>query len=331
MVAHLPDQFPTVLVTGATGFVGRPLVASLLSRGAEVRVLTRNAERVPAEWLGHVGVALGDVLDAASLDAAVAGADTVFHLAGEIRDESAFESVNHQGTLNLLRACVASGATRFIHLSSVGVIGASRPGRYDESSECHPQNAYEWSKLSAERAVLEAPAAGSLAVTVLRPTIVFGPRRGSAPDSFVGWLRAIQSGRFRFIGRGDAVANYVYVEDVAASCLAVAGDPGAVGEIYHVADAAPLRDFVGHAATLLGVSPPGSLPAWVAYPAAVGLERLGRLVGFSSPLTLARVKALTSRALYAGDKLAGVHPLPYGWREGLRRTILAYRESGVLG
>ena len=106
----------------------------------------------------------------------------------------------------------------------------------------------------------------------------------------------------------------------------------ATGETYIVSDSCPLREFVGAAAGYLGVRMPGNLPAWLAYAGAIGLEGASRLTHFSPPLTVSRVKALTTRVVYSSGKVQkelGFSP-EVGWREGLRRTLEWYWEDGLL-
>jgi nucleoside-diphosphate-sugar epimerase len=143
-------------------------------------------------------------------------------------------------------------------------------------------------------------------------------------------MKAIAGGRFCLIGSGDAFANYVYVEDVVESCVHLTQDDEAVGEVYHIADPATMKGFVGRAAELLGVRMPAGVPEWAAYALAIAAEGIGRVGRFTPPLTVNRVRALTSRVVFGGDKLARSLVLPVGWREGLRRTILAYRQMELL-
>jgi nucleoside-diphosphate-sugar epimerase len=277
-----------------------------------------------------VDVRVGDVTDGSSLAAALAGCGTLFHLAGELRDPAQFTAVNAEGTRTLLEAARAAGIAHVVHMSSAGVMGIETPGPADESAACHPRTLYEASKYAGERHALEWSARTGVPVAALRPTIVFGARTGDGPDSFLALLRAIGSGRFRFIGR-SAVANYVYADDVAAASLAAA-DRRASG-VFIVADACPLTDFVAAAASALGVAPPRrSLPRPAAYALATLLEAAGAAAGRAVPLTRARVRALSTRTEFRSIRIGaalGWAPA-VGYRDGLRRTVAAYRAAGRL-
>jgi nucleoside-diphosphate-sugar epimerase len=320
----------TTLVTGATGFVGRHLVRRLLQRdpGARVRVLTRDPRRVPLDWRGAVEIVVGDLAEMPRLHAAVTGAEVVYHLAGELRDEGRCEAVNHIGTRNLLQACVEAGALRVLHYSSVGVIGARTAGRFDEESPCSPRTAYECSKLRGELASREYCREQGLPVIVVRPTIVFGPREVRS-DSFLAWMQAIHRGRFRLIGSKPAIANYVYVDDVVESCLRLTQDESAIGRTFHIADPCTVKELSEWAAQLLGARRPRSIPRYLAMTAAVGLEMAARVTGMRPVLTVNQVRALTSRCLFVPDKLRRKFDVVVGWREGLRRTLLGYQSLGL--
>lgn len=321
-----------ILVTGASGFIGRHLTAGLLTRGTPVRVMTRHPERLPAEWAGRVEVVAGSLTDKAVIEAATKGAALVFHLAGEIQDPAAMRAVNADAARDLARAAGAAGVKRFVHLSSVGVIGVDEADDIAEDAPCRPQNEYERTKLEGERAVLEFALATGFDAVVVRPTIVFGEGVMKTRDSLLEWMCALQQGRFAFIGR-KAVANYVYVGDVVEALLKLSERPSSGGKVFHVADPAPMRDFVGAMSDALGVAcPTRVVPTWAAYAAAAALEAANRMLGTPAPLTLPRVRALSSACRFSGDKLrtrAGV-TLPFGYREGLVRTVQWYRGIGKL-
>jgi len=320
-------------VTGGTGFIGRHLVTSLVEHNAHVRVLTRRPEILGQLWpRGNVEPWAGDLTAPETLRGFAQSARVVYHLAGETREANRFTIVNTNGTMNVLEACCGQELTRFVHLSSVGVMGANGAGVVDESTPCFPRNAYERSKYAAEQMALTALRKFQIPVSLIRPTIVFGEEANQDRDSLALWLAAIQKGWFRFIGAGDPVANYIYVGDVVKACLTLAENDKATGKVYIVSDSCLLHDFVGAAAQFLGVEMPGHLPSWLAYTLAAGFEVAGRVANFSPPLTVSRVRAVTSRVVYSSEKLRkelGFSPV-VGWREGLRRTLEWYKGQGVL-
>ncbi len=168
---------PSALVTGATGFVGSNLVANLRSRGWEVSCLVRDVQRaVGLEPLGAT-LHLGKLGDAESLERAMKGADTVFHVAGRVRalNDGQFKADNVEGTRNVVEAAAAQTEPPVVVLvSSLAAGGPSKPDvPRRETDDDQPISAYGHSKLAAERAAAEL--AAEVPISIVRPPIIFGP------------------------------------------------------------------------------------------------------------------------------------------------------------
>jgi nucleoside-diphosphate-sugar epimerase len=325
-------QDSRVFVTGATGFIGQKLVHRLLESGVGVRILTRRDGGWPGGWTGRVDVRRGDLSDRTALSRQLAGCQTVFHLAGELRDRSRMQAVNVVGTANVLAACEAAGVQNVLHLSSVGVIGARGAGLVDEATPCSPRGDYERSKHEAEKLAVAWSERTTIPLAALRPTTVFGDglRTVSGPDSMLAWLRAIQAQRFIFFDR-DAIANYVYSGDVAEACQ-IAGSQRLNG-VFIVADCCPLAAFVAAAARAMGTRAPRRfVPTTVGYAAALVMQAGAMAVGARSPLTVNRVRVLSTRTQYSAERLrslAGWSPTT-GWEAGIGLTVAWYRSQGFL-
>ena len=319
------------LITGATGFIGRHLTPRLLEAGDPVRVLTRDPKNLPHEWANKVEVATGSLLDPEILREATDGVSTIFHLAAEIRDPALMKAVNATAVRGLLESAVAAGVKRFVHLSSVGVVGADQSGVITEESVCDPKSEYERTKLEGEQEVLKFAQAGLIDALIVRPTNVFGEGRAPSHDSILGWLQAIRKGRFVFIGK-EGIANYVYVGDVVAAMIRLVESTSSKDAIYNIADPSPMRAFVEAMSEALGAPvPTKSVPPWAAYAIGAALEFANRLLGTPAPLTRSRVRALSTKVLFSGNKLQleGITH-PFGFRDGLCRTVQWYREVGRL-
>jgi nucleoside-diphosphate-sugar epimerase len=314
------------LVTGATGLIGRHLTQQLLSRGHEVAVLTRN-DRYLGPGEESVVVRRGDLRDRSSLTAAMAGCEIVMHAAGELFDRDQMYATNVGGTINLLTALPAA-VKRVVVVSSIGVIGPAAKGKVSERAPCHPDSMYESTKLEAEMAALEFGERTGIPVVALRPTNVFG--EGTKADSFTALLRAVQSGRFAYFGR-RAVSNYVYAGDVADACLAASQSE--VRGVVHVNDPCSLEDFISAAAACLQVRAPSTrVPRVVGLAAGAAMQAAGFVIRKRSPLTLNRVRALSSTAMYVSDRIPGelAWQPRFGFVDGLLRTIAHYRNVGLL-
>ena len=205
-----------ILVTGATGFVGRRIVARLVERGEEVRRLVRPGPNSQPSGLPAVHFVTGDVSDIDSLKAACQGVDMVVHTVAVIREKgpATFQSINVQGTRNVVEAAEESGVRKIVHLSAIGV-GPD------------PKYPYLRSKWEGEEAVINS----KLRHVVLRPSLVFGPG-----DEFINALAAtIRVGPVvPFIGSGKARFQPIHVEDVAQCVDRVLVDRSYDGETIEI-------------------------------------------------------------------------------------------------
>lgn len=321
-----------VLVTGATGFIGRHLIPKLLEQCASVRVVTRDPGRLPVEWRGLVDVVVGSLTEVRVQAAAVKDVEHIYSLAAELRDASLMRAINAEAVRGLMEQATQAGVRRVVHLSSVGVIGAKGAGVVTEGTRCQPEALYEQTKLEGERIVQEYAGSGKIEGVILRPTIVFGDRKEGEDDSLLGWLRVVRQGMFVFFGKHGA-ANYIYVGDVVESLVRLSEIQVSGFAVYIAADPVPMSEFVRAMAQVLGVpTPRRRLPLWVAYALGSFGEILSRMFGMSAPLTLSRVRALSSKTIFSGDRLLtelGMR-FPYGYQRGLELTVQWYRSVGQL-
>lgn len=223
------------LVTGATGHIGNVLVRELIRQDRPVRALVLPREdRACLDGL-PVEICEGDVLDPGSLDAAMQGVDTVYHLAGIISimpgQDDFVRRVNVDGTKNVLRAAQQAGVRRLVYTSSIHAFGRpSEEVTIDESLPFDPQNtcgAYDRTKAEASLAVLDAAHNGLDAVVVC-PTGVVGPhdyRTSELGQLVLDWLKT----RVAFLI--DGAYDFVDVRDVVEGEI-LAADRGATGESY---------------------------------------------------------------------------------------------------
>ena len=220
-----------VFVTGATGFVGAHLVKALRARGDTVTALVRRpalAERLG--WGPAVRLVRGDLADEAALRAGSAGADVVYHVAGQIaaRNEAEFMASNRDGTANVLEAARDGGARRVLFVSSLAVGGPTTPGHpIDETRPPAPVTDYGRSKLAAEVLVRAMP----LAWTIVRPPLVYGEWDRATLKIF----QLAGRGLVPVFGDGSQELSVIHAEDLAHSLIAAATSPAAVGRVYFAA------------------------------------------------------------------------------------------------
>ena len=215
----------TVLVTGASGFVGSHLLPELLGAGHRVVALVRSpasgekvTRRLPAALAANLELRTGDVDRPATLPAALAGVDAVVHLVAIPRDSNGGRqllAVNLDGTRNLVAAMQASGVMRLVHLGALGV---------EDREELH----YAKSKARAERAVRES----GLDWTILKPSLLFGP--GDGFFNIVADLVRVSPGIVPVPGDGKSRFQPLHVGDLAL-CLRLSLErPETVGHAFEL-------------------------------------------------------------------------------------------------
>ena len=229
-----------VVVTGASGFVGRAVVARLAAEGVAVRAAVR---RAGVGFPNGVEVVAGADLD--RIDAwsdARGGAAAVVHCAARVHrlddDEAdpmaAFRRANRDATAALARAAAAAGVPRFVFVSSIGVNGAEttdRPFRADDPPA--PASPYAVSKHEAETELAAIVAELGLGVVVVRPPLVYGP---NAPGNFATLLRALDRGVPLPLGAIRNRRSFVAVDNLADLIAVLVRHPAATGQTFLVSD-----------------------------------------------------------------------------------------------
>lgn len=319
-----------VTITGANGFIGRHLAQRLCAREDHVRCLVREGSdrRLLSEM--EVELVEGDVLDRASLGAAVRDAEVVFHLAGVRRGPSRdhFMAVNAEGTRNVCEAMVAHGAKRLVLAGSLAASGPSDEAH--PKAEVDPFAPTEWygeSKAEAERIAFAY--ADRLEVTVIRPVRVIGPGdRENLP-----FFKIVNRGfKLRLLGPRRAV-SLVALEDVVDHLLLLAQKPEAIGEAFFcTAEALSLTELQDVVAQALNVR-----PRTVIVPPMLlrGMAAAADLVSKATGRHLALNRKLAGQLLApgwtcSGEKAArvlGFRPR-HDVRESVHRAARWYREQG---
>jgi nucleoside-diphosphate-sugar epimerase len=336
--ANGPSHGPptrSVLVTGATGFLGMSLASRLLSDGARVRVLARSP--VKAKELEEHGaeVIVGEITDRRAVRAAVDEVAVVYHLAGRLLvpgvTNAEYRRTHVEGTKVLLTCCQeAPSLERFVHCSTTGVLGATGDRPADENAAMRPTNIYEATKAEAELAVRERCEAGFPAV-IARPGLVYGP----GDLHLLPFFRSVLQRRFRPIGRRIAWLHPIYIDDLTEALLRCGDHDAAVGECFHLAgrDPVPLAELARAIARAGGSRlPAGRIPLPAARAAAALGDRLPAGLKRSAPLTRSRLEFLTHSRIY--DVTKAQRALDFTAKidlpTGAARTMAWYREEGYL-
>jgi nucleoside-diphosphate-sugar epimerase len=221
------------LVTGASGFIGSHLAEKLLRQGYEVACLKRKTS--DPKWLEGLNIEFihGDCCDRDSLSNCIQGYDYILHLSGLTKAHSKkdFYMVNERGTENLIETVSRNNPQikRFIYLSSLSAFGPKiNKGTSGENSKPHPVSDYGKSKLMGEDAVLRYK--DRVPISILRPTVVYGPR-----DRQLFFL-------FKLIKRGilpswgDGYISLIYIDDLIDAILLTMQKEDAIGKTYFISD-----------------------------------------------------------------------------------------------
>jgi UDP-glucose 4-epimerase len=249
-----------VVVTGATGFVGRFLCRNLAAKGAEVVAGVRKQRSVEFAAASAVMSPESSLED---LSAALEGTDVVVHLAAAVHDmqgltsDAQYQLVNCDYPLRLARAAVAAQVRRFVFVSTIKVNGdgTSSDEAYSEASPVHPHGPYAESKWQAEQGLLDLSATSGLTIRILRPPLVYGP---GVRANFRSLLRWVARGVPLPFGALNNARSLVYVENLAdlLAALALGAKLGA-SSTYLVSDGEDLStpELVRAIAVALNVRP----------------------------------------------------------------------------
>lgn len=299
----------TILVTGATGFVGAAVARQLAEAGEEVRVLARpssnrrNLEGLDAE------VVNGDLTDPASLAKAVKGCRGVFHVAADyrlwVRDPHTMFAINVEGTRTLLLAAAEAGTQRIVYTSSVATLGIPRGRPGDERTQVDYADMigpYKQSKFRAEAEVQRLFAERGIPAVIVNPSTPVGP--GDVKPTPTGRM-IVEAASGRMPAYVDSGLNIVHVEDVARGHL-LAFEKGQLGERYVLGgENMTLGEIFAEIARIAGRRPPRvRIPHAAVMPIAAAAEAWGRLSGREPFVTIDGVRMAKKRMFFTHDKAA---------------------------
>jgi nucleoside-diphosphate-sugar epimerase len=322
-----------VLVTGATGLIGHAIARELISAGHTVRALVRDIERARSVAPAGAQLVGGDITEPASLAVACRDVDWVFHAAGMPEqwqaDDTIFDRVNRQGSVNLMNAALAAGVKRVVYTSTMDVFAAPQGGTLVEDRiDPNPKpTAYERSKQAAEREI-EAVRALGLDVVFVNPGAVYGPSpvHIGANSMFIQFL----NGEMPAVPPGGMAL--VYVDGVAKAHVAAAthgknGERYLIGDVH--ADNLALVTLIAREAGVAKV--PATAPAWLLKLVANVTAPLARLFGFKPLIAPGQLSFLLwNPRIDSGKAQRELGFVPTPLETGIRRTVAFLRERGLV-
>jgi len=280
----------TILITGATGFIGSHLTLRLLADNKRIRALVLPSEPIPPDWNNKVEIFRGDIRNRLDVENAVKGASLIFHLAAVTLDTGPMElhqAVTLEGTRHIMEA--AAHQAKVILTSSITTYGVKiQTDVLDEELEWgKPAGFYSTHKQLQEKLAREIAAKQNVELVVLRPGNVFG---AGSPQWVKSVLAELQRGTPTLLGGGHGNPGFVYIDNLVDALILASENPKAVGRIYNIGDGFELswKTYFTDLARIANAPKPKVIPRW-----------LGRaLAGIIEPI-------------WYGLKLKGRPPLTY--------------------
>ncbi|NLE85910.1 MAG: NAD(P)-dependent oxidoreductase [Myxococcales bacterium] len=327
----------TVLVTGASGFLGSHIVEQLAQSGRPVRALVRKTSNTKfLESLENVELAYGSVDDQESVLAAADGVEAIIHAAGLVkaRGPAEFWSINTEGTQNMLTAALRQKdrLKRFVLVSSQAAGGPSdasgTPVRVGQ--ETVPVTNYGRSKLAAEQATLALQ--GELPVTILRPPAIYGPR----DREILIFFKSVAKGVLPLTNPLSAKYSMIYGPDCASACIRAVDADVPSGSTFYLDDGEPVtfEEMIHAVEQALGTR------AWMRLPlprpvvrtAALFSELYGKVTNQAVMLTRDKCNELFNQWVCDGnsvrEKLSWQPTVQFF--EGVKLTAAWYKQAGWL-
>lgn len=315
-----------ILVTGATGFIGKNLVRSLVNNNHKVKCLIREtSKKADIGYLKKIKVQLfyGDITKKETLENSIDNVDVVYHLAGVLGNfntpEKDFYKIHVLGTKNLLKLCKKQ---KFIYCSSAGVLGPIIDG--DELRRLNPTNVYEKTKAEAEKLVLEYDN-----YAILRPEFVYGPYDLHVLNLF----RAIKNRNFYIIGDGSNMLHPAYVDDL-IYCLIKCLDKKIKNKIFLVAGEKPItvKEFAKLIAGQLNVKINKiKIPLHLARVYVSVIEPFAKVFNLNPFLTKSRFNFFTKTRTFdtkKAQKMLNYRPIKL--EKGIKKTLEWYKKNNYL-
>lgn len=324
----------TDLVTGATGFIGSHLAERLLASGRKVRVLCRaeSLGKLQPALAAKAEISLGDLRDKESLARATNGAARVFHCAGHVLDWGAardFDEANVRGTEWLFEAAANERVQRFVHFSSIAVFGTPSPPHMSDDAPFgtagSASDPYTRTKIAGEQ-VAERFAKQGMAVVILRPAVVYGPRGTWLEEP----VAMIAKNKMFLLGGGVGTCHPCYIENLVDATILAAEHPEAPGRAYIVGDDDPItfRRYFDGMAEIAGHPPvTRSIPLAIARMTAIGMELGAKVLDSTTRplLTRTALDIMTTKSTLSMQRIKD----ELGWfpRYDFAKAIAELRQS----
>jgi len=286
------DKNTRIIITGATGFIGRSLLSELLAKGySDITAAARITSNVNSLKDKGINIVIADITDKKTFDCIAGEYDVLFHCAGFVNDndEESLGNVNIHGTENICQWAFERKIKKLIYLSSVAVNSGNADIPLTEDMPYKSTNKYGFSKLEAEKKAVSFRDKG-LPIVIVRPCIVYGV---GEPHMMLLLFKLLRLRLLMLPNLGEPRLHLVSVRNVAVFLVQCMEDDRAMGGIFHIADneAFDLSEIFGIFAESLGVHK----PLLLSYP-------LTRLLIFM-PVIGKRIKFLCKDRVYSIERI----------------------------
>lgn len=334
-----------ILVTGATGFIGSHLIDQLINDGRtniKALVLKKPIDEIEVDNLKRlkkqkVEIVYGDIRNIDDCKEAIKEIDTIFHLAAISRpmqvSKKVYYDTNELGTKNMLEAVKNKKIKKYVHISTVSVLGLSPDGHPLSEEEFQPEDQeYGLSKRAGEKIALKYQKKYSLPLTVVRPCLIYGPRCMVRAIMF----KYTQKRLFPLFNGGRAKMEFCYVGNLVDAILLAEKNQKAIGETFNITDGRSysIKEVIETIAKEEGVGKPMinmpySLGKFAGKIAELVFPLFGKYPPFSSTAADWMSKDVNVYSSQKAKKILGYNP-KISLKEGVRETIRWYKDKGVL-
>ncbi|MEW6063433.1 MAG: NAD(P)-dependent oxidoreductase [Nanoarchaeota archaeon] len=323
-----------MLVTGATGFIGTNLVKEL-SKNNKVRCLVREGSDTSLLKSKNIELFYGNLLDKNSIKGVTKGIGLVYHLAGggnvSASTKKEFKKLfdlNVTTTKNLLDECIKNKPKKFILFSSVSAIGVIVNKAIDEKTKCIPKTPHEICKYKSEKLALEYSKKYKIPLTILRPSIVYGPYGKNSEILMIAKL--VKKHFFPIPGNGENIMPFVYIKNLVNAAVFLANKrPGTyilsdTGVKFNylvkkIAEELNKKAIIIHIPVILI-----KIPIFV-------IEKVCKLLGLNPLFTLHRINSMSSNRIYNTKKIKILgYKQKYKFDDAIKETIGWYKQNGYL-
>ena len=331
-----------VLVTGATGFIGKRLVKKLREQNKQVKCLVRPTSDIESLKEYSAEIIYSNGLDLPSLQHAMEGVDVVYHLAAKANPSSVipyriYEAANVDVTRNVLAAAALyPQLKKVLIVSSIAATGPSRDGLpLTETSVPAPITNYGKSKLAVEKLALEYFKEKNVPVTIVRPPMVYGV----GDKDWLGFFELISSGGLPIIGiplPGDHknLFDFCYVDNLVEGMILAAENIAAQGKIYFISDERPykIEEIIQAVVTVYNRPYPKKFwPMWCAKTLAKVLDLAEKVIQLDLPFNSRMLNWMTKNYwvcdISRAKKELGYNP-KISLEAGIRRTVETMKQAG---